>query len=295
MARGGIKRDFFSILDDNIYEEKKDSVTKLKISEVEPRKDQPRKAFDEEALQCLADSIAVHGVLQPIIVRENPDFAGTYQIIAGERRWRAAKMAALSEIPVIIVTGDDLAMAQIALVENVQREDLNPVEEALAYQALIEKFGLTQERLSKEVGKARSSIANMLRLIDLPDEVLELVRDKKLSYGHARTLLPLESDEQMIILAQRICEEDLSVRRVEEIVKRMLEAKEKEEDEPIAPEVAQKRVYMRDLEKKAMDKLGRRVKINQTSRKKTVELTFDSDADLEELLCLICGDGFFEA
>ena len=294
MARGGMKRDFFSILDDNIYEEKKDSVSKIKIADVEPRKDQPRKDFDAESLQSLADSIAIHGVLQPIIVRENADFSGTYQIIAGERRWRASKMAGLSEIPAIVVDGDDLAVAQIALVENVQREDLNPVEEALAYQALIEKFGLTQERLSKEVGKARSSIANMLRLIELPDEVLELVRDKKITYGHARALLALESDEQMIVLAQRICDEDLSVRRVEELVKKILDAAIAAPVEPASPEVAQKRVYMRELEKKAMDKLGRRVKINQTSRKKTVELTFDSDSDLEELLLLICGNGFFE-
>lgn len=294
MARGGMKRDFFSILDDNIYEEKKDSVSKVKIADVEPRKDQPRKDFDAESLQSLADSIAIHGVLQPIIVRENADFSGTYQIIAGERRWRASKMAGLNEIPAIVVDGDDLAVAQIALVENVQREDLNPVEEALAYQALIEKFGLTQERLSKEVGKARSSIANMLRLIELPDEVLELVRDKKITYGHARALLSLESDEQMIALAQRVCDEDLSVRRVEEIVKKILDAANAEPAEPANPETAQKRVYMRELEKKAMDKLGRRVKINQTSRKKTVELTFDSDSDLEELLLLICGNGFFE-
>ena len=294
MARGGMKRDFFSILDDNIYEEKKDSVSKVKIADVEPRKDQPRKDFDAESLQSLADSIAIHGVLQSIIVRENADFSGTYQIIAGERRWRASKMAGLNEIPAIVVDGDDLAVAQIALVENVQREDLNPVEEALAYQALIEKFGLTQERLSKEVGKARSSIANMLRLIELPDEVLELVRDKKITYGHARALLSLESDEQMIALAQRVCDEDLSVRRVEEIVKKILDAANAEPAEPANPETAQKRVYMRELEKKAMDKLGRRVKINQTSRKKTVELTFDSDSDLEELLILICGNGFFE-
>ena len=294
MARGGMKRDFFSILDDNIYEEKKDSVSKIKIADVEPRRDQPRKDFDAESLQSLADSIAIHGVLQPIIVRENADFSGTYQIIAGERRWRASKMAGLNEIPAIVVDGDDLAVAQIALVENVQREDLNPVEEALAYQALIEKFGLTQERLSKEVGKARSSIANMLRLIELPDEVLELVRDKKITYGHARALLALESDEQMIALAQRICDEDLSVRRVEELVKKILDAAITAPAEPVAPEIAQKRVYMKELEKKAMDKLGRRVKINQTSRKKTVELTFDSDSDLEELLLLICGNGFFE-
>ena len=145
MARGGLGRNFYSILDDNIIEEKKDSITKVSISDIEPRKDQPRKAFDDESLQLLADSIATHGVLQPIIVRENPIYPSTYEIIAGERRWRASKMAGLSELPVIVIDGDDLKIAQIALVENVQREDLNPVEEAFAYQALIERFGLTQE------------------------------------------------------------------------------------------------------------------------------------------------------
>lgn len=294
MARGAKKRDFFEILDDNIYEEKKDSVTSLRIGDLEPRKDQPRKGFDNESLQLLADSIAVHGILQPIIVRENIGFPGTYEIIAGERRWRAAKIAGLSEVPVITVDGDDLKAAQIALVENVQREDLNPVEEAFAYQALIERFGLTQEQLSKEVGKARPTIANMLRLVELPDEVLEYVKDKRISYGHARALLPLNDEDKMIALAERISAEDLSVRRVEEIVKKILESKDDEEAKIPDAESAQKRVYMRDLEKKAMDKLGRRVKINQTSRKKTVELTFDSDSDLEELLCLICGDNFFE-
>lgn len=293
MARGAIKRDFFSILDDNIYEENKDSVTTVKIGDIEPRKDQPRKDFDEEAIHLLADSIAIHGVLQPIIVRENADFPGTYEIIAGERRWRAAKIAGLSEMPVVLVDGDDLKMAQIAIVENVQREDLNPVEEAFAYQALIERFGLTQEQLSKEVGKSRPAIANMLRLVDLPDEVLELLKEGKITSGHARAILGLDSEEQMIELAQKVHENDLSVRKVEEIVRKLLAAQEEEVMQVIDESYAQKRVYMRSLERKAMDKLGRRVKINQTSKKKTVELTFDSDADLEELLCLICGDEFF--
>ena len=293
MARGAIKRDFFSILDDNIYEDNKDSVTTVKIGDIEPRKDQPRKDFDEEAIQLLADSIAVHGVLQPIIVRENSDFPGTYEIIAGERRWRASKIAGLSEIPVVLVDGDDLKMAQIAIVENVQREDLNPVEEAMAYQALIERFGLTQEQLSKEVGKSRPAIANMLRLVDLPDEVLQLLKEGKITSGHARAILGLDSEEQMIELAQKVFENDLSVRKVEEIVRKLLAAQEDDIMREVDENYAQKRVYMRSLEKKAMDKLGRRVKINQTTKKKTVELTFDTDADLEELLCLICGSEFF--
>lgn len=292
MARGGLGRDFYSILDDNMLEEKKDSVTKLKISDIEPRKDQPRKSFNDESLQLLADSIAIHGVLQPIIVRENPDFAGSYEIIAGERRWRAAKIAGLSDIPVVIVDGNDLKIAQISLVENIQRENLNPVEEALAYQALMERHGLTQEQVSKEVGKSRPAIANMLRLLDLPDEVLEFLRDGKLSGGHARAILGLKNDSDMISLAQKAVERDMSVRDVERTVRLMLAQKDISED--IDQPDAQRRVYMKDLEKKVMEKLGRKAKINQTGKKKTLELTFDNDDDLEELLTLICGKDIFE-
>lgn len=294
MARGGLGRDFFSILDDNVYETKKDSVSTVKIGDVEPRRDQPRKAFDDESIQSLADSILIHGVLQPIIVRENINFPGTYEIIAGERRWRAAKMAGLSEIPAITVDGDDLKVAQIALVENVQREDLNPVEEAFAYQALIERFGLTQEQLSKEVGKSRSAIANMLRLIDLPDEVLELLKNGEITTGHARAILGLDDEEKMILLAQKTVERALSVREVEKMVRKILAEQDVEELTVKDDDAVQRRVYMRDLERRAMDTLGRRVKINQTAKKKTVELTFDSDSDLEELLTLLCGDQFFK-
>ena len=294
MARGGLGRDFYSILDDNMIEDKKDSITKIRINDIEPRKDQPRRTFDIESIQYLAESIQTHGVLQPIIVRENTDFPGTYEIIAGERRWRAAKMAALSEIPAIVVDGDDLKVAQIALVENVQREDLNPVEEAFAYQALIERFGLTQEQLSKEVGKSRSAIANLIRLIDLPDEVLTLLKEGKITNGHARAILGLDDEEKMIALAQKTHERDLSVREVEGLVRRILAEQDKEILENTKDESVQKRVYMRELERKAMDRLGRRVKINQTAKKKTVELTFDSDSDLEELLTLICGSELFQ-
>ena len=293
MARGGLGRDFYSILDDNMVEEKKDSILKLKIGDIEPRKDQPRKDFDIESIQYLAESISIHGVLQPIIVRENADFPGTYEIIAGERRWRAAKMAALSEIPAVIVDGDDLKVAQIALVENVQREDLNPVEEAFAYQALIERFGLTQEQLSKEVGKSRSAIANLIRLIDLPDEVLTLLKEGKITNGHARAILGLDDEEKMVILAQKVVEKDLSVREVERLVKKISEEKDEEILAEVKDQSVQRRVYMRELERKMMDRLGRRVKINQTTKKKTVELTFDSDSDLEELLTLICGSELF--
>ena len=293
MVRSAFGRDFYEILEDNVYEDKKDSVKSISINSIEPRRDQPRKDFDEESICLLADSIAAHGVLQPIIVRENTDFRGNYEIIAGERRWRAAKIAGLSEMPVVIIDGDDLKVAQIAIVENVQREDLNPVEEAFAYQALIEKFGMTQEQLSKEVGKSRSAIANLLRLIDLPDEILDLLKDGKLTNGHARAILGLDDKDQMIALANKVIERDLSVREVEKIVKKIIEDQDKEILKTSDDDHVQRRVYMRDLERRVMDVLGRRVKINQTSKKHTVELTFDNDSDLEELLTLICGSNIF--
>lgn len=291
MARGVLGRDFYSILDDNFIEENRDSVKSLRVSDIEPRKGQPRKSFDDESLQLLADSIAIHGVLQPIIVRENHMFPGTYEIIAGERRWRASKMAGLTEIPVIIVDGNDLKIAQISLVENVQREDLNAVEEALAYKELAESFGLTQEQISKEVGKSRSSVANMLRLLDLPDEVLELIKEDKLSMGHAKVILGLENEEMMINVANKVVETGASVRETEVIVKKAIENKDKTVEEIVKPD-AQRRVYMRSLEVRAMEALGRKVKINST-KKKTVEFTYDSDDDLAELLTLVCGDKFF--
>lgn len=270
--------------------DKGDSVLIMKISSVEPNRDQPRKHFSEEGIEELASSIKQYGIIQPLLVQKREDY---YEIIAGERRWRAARMAGLSEIPVVIVDGDDLKVAQISLVENIQRENLNPVEEAFAYQVLIDKFNLTQEQLSREVGKSRSTIANMLRLIDLPEEVLLLLKDGKITNGHARAILGLNDEEKMILLAQKTVERDLSVREVEKIVRRMLINEEIEEIKSTDNNAAQRRVYMRELEKRAMDRLGRRVKINQTTKKKTVELTFDNDSDLEELLTLICGNNFF--
>ena len=169
-----------------------------------------------------------------------------------------------------------------------------PVDEAFAYQALIERFGLTQDQLSKEVGKSRSAIANMLRLLDLPEEVLELLKDGEITTGHARAILGLDNDEQMVLLAQRVEERGLSVRDVEKLVRKILAENDAEVLTVKDDAAVQRRVYMRDLERRAMDTLGRRVKINQTAKKKTVELTFDTDSDLEELLTLLCGDEFFK-
>ena len=286
----GLGRTFYDIMGDNVLDAKSGAGENLRISDIEPRRDQPRKTFEREALQALADSIAVYGVLQPIIVRENADFEGMYEIIAGERRWRAAKMAGLSEIPAVVFDGDELKAAQVALIENVQREDLNPVEEAMGYGALIDRFGLTQEQVAKQVGKSRPAIANMLRLLDLPDEVLELLRDGKISAGHARALLALERAEDMIAVANRVIIREMSVREVEALVKRMNAAPVEVEVEPIHPQV---KVQMKELEHRATASLGRKVRISRSSRKKVVELTYDNDEDLEALLRSLCGEAIF--
>ena len=289
-----IGRGFYEIFDDNnIFDSKKGAAEMIRISSIDPRHDQPRKTFEREALESLADSIAAYGVLQPIIVRKNVDIEGTYEIIAGERRWRAAKMAGLSEIPAVIFDGDDLKAAQVAMIENVQREDLNPVEEALGYGALIDRFGLTQEQLAKQVGKSRATITNMLRLLDLPEEVLELLRSGELQTGHARALLGLDDEAHMVLLANRTVASNLSVREVEAAVKRM-NALASIEPAPLEdPAVVQVKLHMKELEKRAMSSLGRKVRISRSSRKKVVELTYDDDADLEALLTSLCGDGIF--
>lgn len=287
----GLGKSFYDILDDNVSESKKGAAEMIRISDIDPRHDQPRKTFDREALELLADSIASYGVLQPIIVRENADLEGTYEIIAGERRWRAAKMAGLSEIPAVIFSGDELKAAQVALIENIQREDLNPVEEAMGYGALIDRFGLTQDQVAKQVGRSRSTITNMLRLLELPQEVLEMLREGELTTGHARALLALETEEAMMDVANRIVMRKLSVREVEALVKRINSVNDGEEEERVHPQI---QVHMKELERRAMSTLGRKVRISRSSRKKVVELTYDNDEDLEALLRSLCGETIFE-
>lgn len=296
--QSGLGRDFYSLLDDNNILGENKGTEQISIARIEPRKDQPRKDFDQTALEALADSISIHGVIQPIVVREleGEIFKGNYEIIAGERRWRAAKMAGLSEIPAVVITGDDLKVAQISLIENMQRMDLNAIEEAMAYKLLIDKYDMTQEELARQVGRSRSAIANTLRLLDLPEEVQTMLRDGKLSMGHARALLGLTYEEDMVRLAEKILEKGLSVREVEKIVKQTLAAAEEDEAEttPETSEILQRKVYMKDLEQKLMKIMGRKVKIHQTGRKQTVELTFENDEDLEDLLRLIAGQDVFE-
>ncbi len=288
---GGLGRDFYSIFDDNILESKKGAAENIRISDIEPRRDQPRKTFEREALEVLADSIAAYGVLQPIIVRENPVAEGTYEIIAGERRWRASKMAGLTEIPAVIFDGDELKAAQVALIENIQREDLNPVEEAMGYGALIDKFGLTQEQVSKQVGKSRPAIANMLRLLELPHEVLDMLKEGTISAGHARALLGLNSEELMIEYANKIVERSLSVREVESLVQRINNLRSDSEEEKVHPQI---KTHMKELERRAMSTLGRKVRISRSSHKKVIEISYSDDEDLESLLTSLCGNTIFD-
>lgn len=276
-----------SLADDTISPDE-DRILKLKISLIDPKRDQPRKYFDKEALEELSASIAENGLLQPILVREYGE--GRYQIIAGERRFRASKLAGLTEIPAIVLEKDDRKAAQIALIENIQREDLNPLEEALAYKSLAEEYDMTQEELSLKVGKSRSAIANMLRILDLPDEILTLVASKELSAGHARTLLGVKDHDNMILLAQRVVEEDLSVRTLEEEVKKINKPKKEEPEEEEIPIVD----YFRELEIKVQSHLGRKVKIDGKGKKKSITLSYEDNEDLDEILKLLCGNNFLE-
>ena len=279
-------------LDNSLAEENvggEERISKLKISLIDPKRDQPRKHFDKEALEQLAESIKEHGLLQPILVREYGD--GRYQIIAGERRFRACKLAGLTEIPAIVVERDDKSATQIALIENIQREDLNPLEEAQAYRALATDYGMTQEEISEKVGKSRSAIANAMRLLDLPDEVIALVATKELSAGHARALLGVKNRDAMILLAQKAVEEELSVREIEQLVKLANKPQKPEvEEEEIIPIVD----YIRELELRVQSHLGRRVKIDGKGRKKAITLYYEDNEDLDEILALLCGSSFLD-
>ena len=293
MAKRGLGQGLDGLFIDNMAEQEpqKNSKTMLRVALIEPKVGQPRKTFETEPLAQLADSIAAVGVLQPILVREIG--GGRYQIVAGERRWRASKLAGLSEIPAIIIEGSDAETAQIALIENVQREDLNPLEEALAYRSLSEEYDMTQEELSAKIGKSRSAIANSLRLLDLPEAVLTLLASKDISAGHARTLLALRDEDDIILLAKKTVELGLSVRALEDEVRRYVKRKkaESEKEEEVVTEVVD---YVAELEKRMQRHLGRRVKISAGKNKKTVTLYFEDNEDLDNLLRNICGNDFVE-
>lgn len=290
--KAGLGRDFNSLFEDNMIEKARGAAEMLRISDIEPNRAQPRKDFDESELAALAASIATFGLLQPIVVTENAEMPGTYRIVAGERRWRAARIAGLNEIPAVIFTGDELAAAQVALVENIQRSDLTPVEEALGYRDLIARFGLTQEEVSDKVGKSRSAIANALRLLDLPEETLKMLADGSISQGHAKVLLGLNDKTLIDNTAKQIIAEDLSVRATEKLVK-FLNAPVKPKKEAKTPN-EQMAVYFAELERRVQQSLGRRVKIRDLGEGKSkLEIDYQSSEDLEELLRLLCGDEIF--
>lgn len=251
----------------------------LPIHKIEPNPNQPRQDFDEEDLQALADSITIHGVIQPLTVRELP--SGYYQIIAGERRWRAARMANLSDIPVVIIEADDRKATELALIENLQRQDLNPVEEALGYQTLIEEYGLTQEEAAQQVGKSRPTVANALRLLGLCPEVLEKLRKGDLTAGHARAVLTLKSEKKQQEAARKIISLSLSVRQAETLCKNMAKDPPREKKEVFAVD------YIAECEKSLSKHLGRGVKIVNGKRKGRFELEFYGQEDLQSLLDLL--------
>ncbi len=278
VKKSGLGRGFDAIFADNSVEDIStgNSTTKVKLLDIEPNRDQPRKQFDEEALAELSDSIAQHGVLQPLLVRPMPD--GGYQLVAGERRWRASRMAGLTEVPVVIRDLTDSQVAELALVENLQRENLNPLEEANGYKELSDKFGYTQEKISEIVGKSRPSIANALRLLNLPEDVQEMVSNGSLSMGHARAILSLQDDKMKTDLAKLVVANDLSVRETERIARNM--AKEA----PKAKKAKKRNPYYDEAELALSEVLGRSVKITKSSKKGSLEIEFFDDADLKKLL-----------
>lgn len=293
----GLGRGLDSIFADNYIDVSSSSANEgiqtLRLSQIEPKSDQPRKHFDEEALLELSDSIKQHGLLQPIIVRESAQ--GYYQIIAGERRWRASKLAGLSEIPAIIMQADELKAAELAIIENIQRQDLNAYEEAAAYKSLLEQYGLTQEEVSERVGKSRSAVANSMRLLDLPDDVIEMLKTGDISAGHARALLGLKNKDIIVDTAEQILVRSLSVRDTESLVKKLNKEYEKgllpaEENEGEEIEVD----YIKDLEKRAMHITGKRVKIKNKGKVSTVEIDFYGNDDLEDILIKLCGKDIIE-
>ena len=248
----------------------------LPIYKVEPNRDQPRQDFDEEELQSLAESIAIHGILQPLTVRELNN--GYYQIIAGERRWRAARIAKLNEVPAVIIEADDKKAMELALIENLQRQDLNPVEEALGYQSLIQDYGLTQEEAATQVGKSRPAVANALRLLGLCPSVLEKLRTGELTAGHARAILTLKSEKKQMEAAQKICALGLSVRQAELLCKNMTREPAPQKEITLAVD------YVAECEKSLSKHLGRGVKIVNGKRKGRFELEFYGQEDLQTLL-----------
>lgn len=277
--KNGLGKGLDALFIDNSTEDVKSAV-KLGINDIEPNRDQPRKHFDEAALSELADSIALHGVIQPLLVRPISD--GGYQLIAGERRWRASRLAGLSEVPVVIREMTDSEAMELALIENLQREDLNPIEEAEGYKLLMDTYSLTQEQAAERVGKSRPAVANAMRLLSLPKEVLDLIKEGRISSGHGRTLLGLNDKSMMLKLCKEIEEKQISVRQLESIIKTLNNPK-KDKDEK--PKKVKRDPYFDECELAIRQELGRKASINvKKGNKGTLEIEFFSKEDLQSIL-----------
>ncbi|WP_337399869.1 ParB/RepB/Spo0J family partition protein [Congzhengia sp.] len=286
MAKRGLGRGLDALLSaESVVEtttEREKDVKIIKITQIEPNKTQPRSDFDEEKLNSLADSILEYGVLQPIVVKLNSN--GFYTIIAGERRWRAARIAKLKEIPAIVKNFDEKSEKEVALIENLQRENLNAVEEALGIKELMDVYGLTQEDVSKKIGKSRSAVANSVRLLNLPDSIKAFIKDGVLSMGHARSILALENEKLMNMVATKIIQEDFSVRQTENYIKSLLVEKKtktvsKEEEELIR--------YIKSLEESLSSDLGTKIRIVNKKNKGRIEIPYSSAEDFERIIQLI--------
>lgn len=277
--KNGLGKGLDALFIDNSTEDVKSAV-KLNINDIEPNRDQPRKHFDEAALSELADSIALHGVIQPLLVRPISD--GGYQLIAGERRWRASRLAGLTEVPVVIREMTDSEAMELALIENLQREDLNPIEEAEGYKLLMDTYSLTQEQAAERVGKSRPAVANAMRLLSLPKEVLDLIKEGRISSGHGRTLLGLNDKSMMLKLCAEIEEKQISVRQLESIIKTLNNPK-KDKDEK--PKKVKRDPYFDECELAIRQELGRKASINvKKGNKGTLEIEFFSKEDLQSIL-----------
>ena len=279
----GLGKGLDALFVDNSTADSSGTVT-LKITEIEPNRAQPRKDFNEEALAQLADSIRTHGIIQPLLVR--PKANGSYQLIAGERRWRAARMAGLSEVPVVIREMENSEAAELSLIENLQREDLNPMEEALGYQELMEQYGMTQEQVAQRMGTSRSAVANALRLSGLPQEVQKMVRNGSLSAGHARSILAFGTEERMNAAAEETIKKGLTVRELERLAKKA----DSPEAAPKQRQLFSRDSYYSEMELALNNELHRRVKIRENgSGAGTIEISFFSREELSELADLLAG------
>lgn len=277
-ANRGLGKGLGALLGDAVLQSDSADSLYLPISQIETYADQPRKHFDEDALNNLADSIREHGILQPLTVRKLS--SGYYQIVAGERRWRAARLAGLRQVPAIVIEADDRKMTELALIENLQREDLNPIEEAEGYKRLMDSYKMTQEEAAARVGKSRSAVANSLRLLGLCAEVRKLLEDGKLSSGHARALLTLKADAQKKA-ASAVIEHGLSVRQTEALVKKLSAQKK---DKPLSPEIALSDSYGKLAAQELSTKLGRTCRIVSGKKKGKIELEYYGMDDLNDLL-----------